>query len=200
MFFACAPQTKDEIQNNQPSKETSGSDASGSETSSGNDSTPIDWDVTSDCGICHQKSTETVENLRCEAAQGSQNETCVNCHVDIEGMQKAHEKVNAADTAGDTGRLKRTKVESDVCLTCHNWDDLAKDTAQSTALTDSAGTTVNPHEVTTVNNINGAHDKTGCSDCHKMHSGEPTEKAADAFCLNCHHGGKYECYTCHPPE
>lgn len=67
-------------------------------------------------------------------------------------------------------------------------------TADSTALTDSSGTVVNPHDLPAVKD----HDSITCTTCHDVHDPEPdAAKTASKKCLSCHHEGVYECYTCH---
>ena len=156
------------------------------------------WTVESDCKACHQKAAASLASLTCEAAQGEPSTTCMTCHTDAEGLSGAHQKVTLADTEGDQKRLKKTQVQPDSCLTCHNMDDLIAATANSTVLTDAEGLTVNPHEASSsLYNINGNHDDMSCSSCHKMHSEDPRETTAANYCESCHHQGVYKCYTCH---
>lgn len=72
--------------------------------------------------------------------------------------------------------------------------EVAALTADSTALTDDKGTTVNPHE----RPAGEKHDEnpTTCTDCHNNHS-KDLPKDAMKYCAQCHHRGTFECGTCH---
>lgn len=155
------------------------------------------WSPESDCAKCHESSASTLASLACEAAQG--DNACMTCHDDVDNIKLAHEKVSMSDMAGDDTYLKKSRIQMDTCLSCHNLDDLIAATADVDALTDFKGTTVNPHEAWTARNVNGAHDEITCGSCHKMHTtdGVTTEKAAYDFCKECHHTGEYICNTCH---
>jgi len=157
----------------------------------------LNWSENSDCSMCHVKSVNSLASLSCEAAQGEANSTCMTCHTDLSGIADAHSGVTTADTSGDQKRLKKTKIEESTCLSCHVQSDLIAATVDLTALTDSEGTTVNPHEVTTTYNTNGNHETFTCSSCHKLHSETPTTDTAYNFCLGCHHQAVFECNTCH---
>ena len=61
-------------------------------------------------------------------------------------------------------------------------DKLGALTADITDLTDSKGTTVNPHEVM---GLTAGHGDIACSDCHGMHR----ETVAADTCVGCHHAG-----------
>lgn len=156
----------------------------------------FNWTESSDCAMCHTRSVSSLASSSCEAMQGDPDSTCLNCHTDVAGIKSAHANVSMTDTAGDLDRLKKTNVEESTCLSCHDLDDITLATAD-VALTDSEGTSVNPHEAMTVHNVNAAHDDMTCSSCHKMHSSAPTLDNAANMCLGCHHEDVYECYTCH---
>lgn len=121
----------------------------------------------------------------------SQNLTCTTCHNDEEGLAAVHADVSSTD--GDVKKLKSTTVSSETCLTCHDQDELIAATAELTILTDSKGTTVNPHELP----ANDAHAQIACGDCHTMHASADVDETAKKECLDCHHANVYECNTCH---
>ena len=98
---------------------------------------------------------------------------------------------------GDKPATKATVVTVDeaTCIACHGeMSEVAALTADSTALTDDKGTTVNPHE----RPAGEKHDEnpTTCTDCHNNHS-KDLPKDAMKYCAQCHHRGTFECGTCH---
>lgn len=116
---------------------------------------------------------------------------CAACHEESAGLDRAHAKLNSGRTAK---RLKKTEVGSDVCLTCHDADDLTAATAHSAVLTDNEGTTVNPHDLPDVEK----HAEVACVDCHKAHDAETSlVETSVTTCTDCHHAGVYACGTCH---
>ena len=181
VLLACSPQTN-----------TSGSNDpdTGAETE-------FSWTPDANCAMCHDNSVKTLAKLSCEAAQGDPSSTCMTCHADAKEVEAAHKEVTLADTEGDQKYLKASRVPMKTCLACHNLEELAVATAGNTALADDRGTIVNPHEVMTVTNINGAHDEASCANCHKIHSDKDTIELASDYCLTCHHDNIYECNTCH---
>lgn len=117
--------------------------------------------------------------------------TCVSCHEDTDGLAKGHAKLNSGKEAK---RLKKSEVSNEVCLSCHNQDDLAEATKGCTVLTDKNGTVVNPHALPDV----ADHDGITCTSCHAVHGTEDGVAAqAYATCTNCHHAEVFECNTCH---
>lgn len=80
------------------------------------------------------------------------------------------------------------------CMSCHALEDIQAATADSTVLTDTNGTVVNPHDLPAIDD----HAGITCASCHKSHEvSESTEKSAKRTCASCHHADVYECYTCH---
>ena len=115
---------------------------------------------------------------------------CTTCHIESEGLEKAHKKLNSGKEAT---RLKRSAVDDSICLTCHQPEKLVEATADYTGLADIKGTTVNPHELPKVEN----HKTIQCVDCHQVHSEKAITETAIAVCNSCHHAGVFECGTCH---
>ena len=148
------------------------------------------WSADADCAMCHDKEAASQQDAACGAAQHG-DVACVTCHSDEAGLATAHEGA-AADGKGATA-LVQTAVAEEVCAGCHDVAALAEATADSTVLTDSEGTVVNPHAIPE----NGDHEATECTSCHKMHSSTGVEKTATRYCKSCHHTDVYQCNTCH---
>lgn len=147
----------------------------------------------SDCAMCHTVESTSATDGSCLASQASHASTeCVSCHTFNEDLEKAHAKVKAGETPRD--ELRRTKVEDDACLSCHDYEELAEKTASSTALVDANSLTVNPHEVY---KTGLSHNDIACSNCHEMHKADTPKETAQATCLSCHHENVFECGTCH---
>lgn len=117
--------------------------------------------------------------------------TCASCHEDNGKLANAHKNMNSGKKAT---RLKKTTVSQELCLGCHNIEDLAQATADSTVLTDDNGTVINPHNIPE----GSEHGTLTCTDCHKVHEQEKTlAQTAKTACTSCHHAGVFECNTCH---
>lgn len=184
--------------------------------------TEYKWSMDLDCALCHAKEAAvlgltgaaeegTADGAKADAGMtdeelGSAHTTevaayarmhvqnfkfeCTTCHIESEGLEKAHKKLNSGKEAT---RLKRSTVDDSVCLTCHQPEKLVEATADYTGLTDTKGTTVNPHELPKVEN----HKTIQCVDCHQVHSEKAITETAIAVCNSCHHAGVFECGTCH---
>ena len=148
------------------------------------------WSVDSDCGACHVAEAASAGQ---EGNSMAQHETvaCTTCHTDSDKLEAQHEGVSAQDKMPK--RLKKTAVERDACLSCHDQGDLSARTQASDALTDEKGTAVNPHDLPEVDD----HETIACADCHKMHGFQLPEESAPEVCTDCHHKNVYECGTCH---
>lgn len=91
-------------------------------------------------------------------------------------------------------KLRKSSIDEAICFSCHDsYESLAAKTTEVTVLTDSAGTTVNPHALPASDD----HDRLTCIDCHSMHGAEGADALAQNACVTCHHTGVYECGTCH---
>lgn len=155
--------------------------------------TQVEFSEEADCAVCHTVEIESMSDSSCLAGLGSHaSMDCLTCHEYNSDLEKAHEKVSVGDTPRKN--LKRTEVDESACVTCHDETGLVEKTASATVLTDSKGTTVNPHALPE----NDGHAEIACADCHKMHAGG-ADAAQDATnkCLSCHHDGVFECGTCH---
>lgn len=151
------------------------------------------WSPDADCATCHKTESASMEDSKTTAGvHGADNEVCADCHVDDKALAVAHDK--ATTDSNMPKKLKKTLIDKDLCLACHgSQDELAAKTADSKILTDSEGTTCNPHALS----AGPDHDSITCSDCHKMHGQEPIADTAKAECISCHHQDVYECNTCH---
>lgn len=184
--------------------------------------TEYKWSMDLDCALCHAKEAAslgltaaaeegTADGAKADAGMtdeelGSAHTTevadyaqmhvqnfkfeCATCHIESEGLEKAHKKLNSGKEAT---RLKKSAVDDSICLTCHQPEKLVEATAGYTGLTDTKGTTVNPHELPKVEN----HETIQCVDCHQVHSEKAITETAIAVCNSCHHAGVFECGTCH---
>lgn len=181
---ACAPQqaTTDELAD------------TGANASDEAAAVQIDWSLESDCAMCHGAESASMDDGACPAStHQAQGATCATCHTDEAALTEAH--ANAQAGAETPSHLSSSDVSQDACLTCHDLDELAAATAEFDGLTDTQGTTVNPHALP--ENADHAAE-VSCSSCHKMHESD-SEPATEArrTCNDCHHEGVYECYTCH---
>ena len=118
---------------------------------------------------------------------------CAACHSDEEALTQVHDGVTADDRMPK--RLRKAKIDPEqLCQSCHGtMEELAQKTTESTALTDGAGTVVNPHDLPDVED----HAKLDCLDCHSMHKGQSSADTAMNTCNGCHHAAVFECGTCH---
>lgn len=181
----------------------------------------FEWSMDADCSACHvleaasfdAQAPEAVavqKDVAKEDGEGAgdgqdpagksclallHNGDCATCHTDVETMEKRHGKKGVtAEKAAKLKRLKKTDVEAQECLACHGaQEELAEATEDSTVLTDEKGRVQNPHALPS----EGPHAKATCGDCHVMHKDSSLEETAREYCASCHHGGLYECYTCH---
>ncbi len=153
------------------------------------------WSADSDCATCHENAAASFADAACQAScMPELSSQCMTCHTDESGLAESHAKVTL-DSEKKRPTLKKTKIESSVCESCHDKSALAEKTSGSTVLTDANGTVVNPHDIP----VNEDHDNAGieCSSCHKLHASDSPSEVAPAVCTNCHHHKVFECGTCH---
>lgn len=153
----------------------------------------VEWTPEVDCLTCHTAQDPKTEDSTAPAVLHAANGVaCITCHDDTAGLITVHE--GATSDAKMPQRLRTTKVDEVLCLSCHDKDELAAATATSTVLTDKNGLTVNPHDLPAV----GTHSSITCTNCHAVHeSGTGLSASAMANCTKCHHEGVFECNTCH---
>ncbi len=183
VMAACAP------------KERSDSDEEAASSSSETTVT-VAWSEDSDCSVCHASQAESTSDTACLVSEHTDLD-CISCHDDVDALAEIHEE-RADSNPERLTTLRTTEVSEALCLSCHDsWEVLAEKTADVTILTDTNGTTVNPHEVKTSVNTVGQHDEITCTSCHKMHTSDGIEATATNACQSCHHMDVYECGTCH---
>ena len=180
------------------SNSSGGGSAAPAEQEGGDDAMagqPVNWTMESDCAMCHTAEAESATDAACAqgVAHEAQGVTCVTCHTDEAVLSQAHDGV----AMGDKPATKPSVITVDeaTCIACHGeLSDMAALTADSTALTDDKGTTVNPHE----RPAGAKHEENPatCTDCHNNHS-KDLPKDAMKYCAQCHHRGTFECGTCH---
>ena len=147
----------------------------------------VAWSADTDCATCHADQHDVMSVQHASMS-------CTDCHADEGALESVHEGKTASDKMPK--KLKKTEVADFICESCHgSYGELAEATADSTALTDSQGTTVNPHEAKDL--WPEEHLDLTCSECHNEHSGQPAAVMASEKCLSCHHEDVYECGTCH---
>lgn len=150
------------------------------------------WTPDSDCATCHNQE---LDHSFSGEKSGHASMSCVDCHADNAGLKEVHEK---ASGPSDARKLKKTAIDDTTCFTCHDsYEKLAEKTADIDALTDSKGTTVNPHTILTEHNAAAQHNDVTCASCHNAHNNDNPTEVADVLCETCHHEDVYECYTCH---
>ena len=165
---------------------------SGSSKTDATPSVEANWSPDSDCGTCHATEQKTYDNAQCEASL-HKDVKCLQCHADEAALKTAHEGKTSSDKMPT--RLKKTQDEDAVCFSCHENDraGLIAATDGKAVLTDSEGTSRNPHDPQGI----AEHETLACADCHNMHSTEELQERAMSQCTSCHHAGVFACYTCH---
>lgn len=149
------------------------------------------WADETDCASCHEVPAKSLENETCAASlHTALGLGCTDCHaddalIDIHGKMKPNAKVPT--------KLKKSDLSVETCAACHSSEALVEATADSSALTDSEGTVVTPHDIPDVKE----HKDISCQSCHKMHAESKPASMAPTLCQDCHHEDVYECYTCH---
>lgn len=157
---------------------------------------PVSWTMESDCSTCHTSEAATMTDSKCPQASAHSDLTCITCHTEEPVLKTAHEGI----TYGDKPATKATvvTVNEQSCIECHGtMEEMEAKTAGSTALTDSNGKSVNPHE-----RIPGEKHEANypsCTSCHNNHSNN-LEKDAMKYCAQCHHRGVFTCGNCHSVE
>ena len=186
-LFGCAPKEA-------PDEQVANDQEQASDTSA-LDGQPVNWTMESDCATCHASEAESPSDPACTQAIAHEAEgiTCMDCHTEEETLATAHADVKFGDKT--TTKATVATVDPTTCESCHGTlEEVAALTTGSTALTDSKGTTVNPH-ARPASEQHDANPMT-CTDCHNNHS-DDLPKDAMSYCAQCHHRGTFECGTCH---
>lgn len=149
-------------------------------------------DLASDAANTSSEDATRITEISTYAPMHAENFglSCTSCHEDSEGLATGHKKLNSGKEAK---RLKKSEVSSDICISCHQEEQLVEKTADYQGLVDTNGTLVNPHDLPDVD----SHDGIECVSCHQVHSGKAIDEAAMTTCISCHHAGVFECGTCH---
>jgi hypothetical protein len=155
------------------------------------------WAADTECAVCHQGEGASFTEAAMPAFTHAAHEVdCMDCHTDTTALTKAHEGKDGSSKVPT--RLRTTRIDEEVCLSCHESDHQSKEalvvkTVASNALVDENGKTVNPHELP----ANDDHASIRCGTCHNMHSDEDLAARSKKNCLTCHHEDVFECGTCH---
>ncbi len=185
----CAPSVEDGSA--EGAGAASGQDSEGADGAQGQ---AFEWRADSDCTVCHVEEAATMASVGCaQAPQAEGALACTSCHALADALAEVH----AGVTYDDAPAAKATvdSVDQTACMDCHgNLEEVALLTSGSTALTDSNGTTVNPHERPA--GERHAEMPATCTDCHNVHS-DTLSKDAMKYCAQCHHRGIFQCGTCH---
>lgn len=156
----------------------------------------VDWTMESNCSTCHTYEAELMADTEFAQAHAHENESCIDCHTEESVLATAHEGITMRDTPAKKATVETVNAES--CISCHGtMDEMAIITAGSTALTDSNGVSVNPHELQP-GEKHEANQPT-CTSCHTTHS-KDLSKDSMKFCAQCHHRGVFTCGNCHAVE
>lgn len=192
----CTPQpTSDAPNSGKAATAAEGQDASGSASAEGAELTPINWTVDTDCAICHVTESAGAQNPACAQAVAHEQQVCVDCHRAADELSSIHAAVTIEDRDKVPTKAKHATADPESCIECHGTlEEVASLTSGSTALTDSQGTVVNPHE----RPAGESHETNPalCTDCHNNHS-QDLPKDAMKYCAQCHHRGVFQCGTCH---
>ena len=193
LLTGCAPKAESQDGGSAPeSSASSGADAGGAGAMDGQ---PVNWTMESDCSLCHTSEAASAADAACPqgTAHEAEGVTCTQCHTEESVLATEHADVKFGDKVATKATV--ITVDAATCESCHGTlEDMASKTADSTALTDDKGTTVNPHE----RPAGEKHDENPatCTDCHNNHS-KDLNKDAMKYCAQCHHRGTFECGTCH---
>ena len=173
----CAPKAE-------PSAPAASEQKDGNGGSSAMDGQPVNWTMDSDCSMCHTVEAASATDASCPQASAHEAEgvTCVQCHTDEAVLSTEHADVKFGDKAATKATV--VTVDPETCISCHGtMEEMAAKTADSTALTDDKGTTVNPHDVPS--NEKHEENPATCTDCHNNHS-KDLPKDSMRYCAQCH--------------
>ena len=142
------------------------------------------------CTACHTAEGEAAEDQACLGSLHA-TLTCETCHDDAKELDELHAKTKAKRMPM---RLKKTTVEDETCIACHEatGEEFAKLSGGS-LLADANGLEVNAHAVITGEQPEGI----ACVSCHEVHDDTLPAEQAQKVCKSCHHAQVFECFTCH---
>jgi hypothetical protein len=173
---------------------------SSSQSSAASDA-PINWTMQSDCTMCHTTESDSMTNPDCVQAVAHQGTTCTTCHTEEDVLKTAHAGVTMQSKVPKVGKATEVTVDAQTCIGCHGtMQEMAAKTANSTALKDSNGMVVNPHDPPSTPHMDAK--PATCTDCHETHTTDALSKDAMGYCAqsSCHHRGVFQCGTCHAVE
>lgn len=151
----------------------------------------VNWSLSSECATCHAKEGASADGgAALNAEHVSKNVTCITCHSSEEELAVVHEGKTATDAMPK--RLKKTEMNDEVCLQCHNHEALVEATISYDGIVDSEGFVANPHQLPD----NEDHEDAKCWDCHSMHADTDVQEETLGYCFGCHQE-VFECHTCH---
>lgn len=153
---------------------------------------PQDWKWSPDqeCAPCHSVEAHAVAMSPCTDYSDSSS-SCLTCHNVEQKLVVAHEDILNTKPTPD---LQRVSVKKEVCTRCHDVASLSAKTADSVALRDSNGVTINPHALLRTK----GHSVIDCASCHTMHkTSSDTLEISPEMCQDCHHADSFECESCH---
>lgn len=144
------------------------------------------------CAACHVNEAEAAQDEKTLSSLHA-GDLCTTCHDDEETLDELHAKTKAKRMPL---RLKKTSVEDETCLACHEEQpgtDEFLALSEGNPLVDANGLEVNAHEMVG----REGHEGIGCVSCHEVHDEADPQARAQKVCQSCHHADVYECFTCH---
>lgn len=195
LVVGCAPSESGDDPSSTPSAETENKD-SNKDSNDGAANQQVEWSMDTDCSVCHTFEADSMADDKYPQAHAHEGQSCIECHTEEAVLTTAHEGI----TMGDKPAKKATvqTVNDETCISCHGtFDEMATKTAGSTALTDSNGVSVNPHELQPGEKHEA--NRPTCTSCHSTHS-QDLSKDSMKFCAQCHHRGVFTCGNCHAVE
>lgn len=182
-LVACAPQPQQ--------ADGSSGDVAASSASKDSQEGAAGWSMDMDCTACHSDQAQALIAEHNQA--GGDGSACGGCHQDTEVLQAVHDEKMMSGKAPK--RLRKTDVGDATCESCHGIPEQLASATEGVALTDTEGTTVNPHAAYS---LNDDHVQAfACRECHSVHGDADAMEQAEVFCSDCHHRGVFACGTCH---
>ena len=156
----------------------------------------LEWSPEANCASCHIPQAESFNDERTLGFIHHQTAaTCATCHTDEAMLKLVHEEMSPSAVL--PSQLLLTKVNRNVCLTCHqSFQVLAERTSNFEGLIDQNGLIINPHALPK----SQSYARITCANCHKMHQHGNAADAIDSAmytCQSCHHAKVFTCSGCH---
>ncbi len=147
------------------------------------------WSPDQECAPCHSIEAHTAAASACTDFSDASS-SCLTCHNVEQELTVAHENIRNVKPVSD---LQQVTVEKEICTKCHTIASLAERTADSVALADNDGVTINPHALRRTK----GHSEIDCTACHTMHESSDKLETSSKMCRECHHADSFECESCH---